>query len=429
MISNTALFKKIFEPVFEFVQRRERINIYIFGKLFLNISTKKITNFILKFRYLRHILKLRVLSKIRKINVAFYVSEVEKWGGDLLFQKLLQNKNFKPIIYVAKQKNAQNNVNFQNIIDYCKNKNLPYELLYDIKKDKHINIKKFKADIIFYEQPWSIPKNQSVIEASKHSLVCYFPYCFHSLITNFNYFDGFHGKMWKYFVETLYHKEEYEKNFNAKNCVALGSVKLDNYKIAKKTDNQNKKKVIYAPHHSFDEEGHRCATFLENGDFILELAKKYPEIEWIIRAHPEFKNKLLKYKTKEEIDGYFKNWSEIGLISNSKDNYYELFLNSDCLITDSISFLAEYLPSKKPLLHLRNKEQKDPFNRLIEDISEGYYQINSNCELEKTFKEVVLENNDYLKEKRLEKIKYLIKDKTASENIIDFIEKRIINGL
>ena len=254
------------------------------------------------------------------------------------------------------------------------------------------------------------------------------------MISDFNYFSGFHGKMWKYFVETPFHKEEYEKEFNAKNCIALGSIKLDNYEIINKEKYQkddNKKRIIYAPHHSFDSDtGHNCATFLENGDFILNLAKNHPETKWIIRPHPEFYDRLLKTnkKTKTQIDEYFLEWEKIGTISKPTDNYFEQFILSDCLITDSISFLAEYLPLDKPLLHLRNKNQKEKFNSLIEKIISSYYQIYSNNELEEIFNNVVLLNNDYLKDKRKENIKLLMIDnKTASYKIVQYL-KREING-
>ena len=93
------------------------------------------------------------------------------------------------------------------------------------------------------------------------------------------------------------------------------------------------------------------ATFMENKDFILELAKKHPEFNWIFRPHFALKDRLLKYNVMkhDEIDKYWAEWENIGIISKSTDNYYEQFMLSDCLITDCMSFLSEYLPTGNPI--------------------------------------------------------------------------------
>ena len=57
--------------------------------------------------------------------------------------------------------------------------------------------------------------------------------------TYYNYFYGFHGLLWKYFVESDLHKKYYKKVYNAKNCQALGSCKLDNYKFINKNNSSN----------------------------------------------------------------------------------------------------------------------------------------------------------------------------------------------
>ena len=68
-----------------------------------------------------------------------------------------------------------------------------------------------------------------------------------------------------------------------------------------------------------------------------------------------------------EINNYFSEWEKIGKIYPTGD-YYELFSHSDCLITDCISFLAEYLPTGKPVIHLRKENQYKELSNKYEKI-------------------------------------------------------------
>ena len=85
-----------------------------------------------------------------------------------------------------------------------------YYKYFDYKKNKVIPLSKFKPDIVFYQQPWGINQKHSILEVSKYALTAYVPYCFYSLKSYLNYMSGFHGILWKYFVETEEHKKEYE---------------------------------------------------------------------------------------------------------------------------------------------------------------------------------------------------------------------------
>ena len=262
-------------------------------------------------------------------------------------------------------------------IKFFEEKGINYKVVYDIKQQVHIKLKKFKPDIVFYQQPWLIPDNQNPFNTSKNALICYVPYCYYSLNSYMNYLLGFHGKLWKYFVESDLHKEEYQQKFNAKNCTAIGSCKLDSYKTLDKSKidtiwKTNKKRIIYSPHNCFEQENidYATATFDKNGEFILQLAKSHPEYEWIFRPHPVFKDRVLRHKIKtlSEIENYFEEWKKIGTIYTGGD-YYEMFAGSDYLITDCISFLSEYLPTAKPVIHLRKDEQIQKLLERLRDLA------------------------------------------------------------
>ena len=432
-------WKKLYEPLFEIEFRRNRIALYLFEKQIINISTINWNNFWSSIYYFKHLCKVRMCTKFRKIRIGFWITETQKWSSlDSLYKALLNSPFFEPYILIATFKNYMLGISsqehIQNSIKFFEEKGYKYKLVYNTKQCQHLELKQFKPDIVFYQQPWQIPDKQSVAIVEKSSLICYVPYCFYSLDSYTNYMAGFHGRLWKYFVESDLHNKEYKQKYNATNCVTVGSSKMDNYKYINQSQinniwrTTNKKRIIYAPHHSFDKSIHNLGTFKYNGNFILQLAISHPEYEWIFRPHARFKLEVLanKIMTLPEIDDYYKQWEKLGSVYSGGD-YYEMFAGSDCLITDCISFLSEYLPTGKPVIHLRKDEQKENFNALVQAITDSYYKVYDNETLLKIFNEVIVNGNDYLNNKRQDSIKLLMIDnqKTTGEKIKEYLEKEL----
>ena len=427
--ANKNLFFNILKPVIEFENRSLRFVLYLFGKQILNFPKIKLERIKYDFFYSLNLLKLKAVLKFRKIRVGFFVTEEAKWVNQLLYEELKKDNCFEPFILLSNFSKPQGEEPFEHYKktrDFFKKSGAKIYNTCDIIRNTFKDLNKYKADIIFYQQPWMIHETQKPDKTYKKSLLCYVPYCFYSMDSYVNYLAKFQGVMWKYFVETKLHKEEYEKLYNARNCVVTGSCKLDNYNFIDDSKNKNKKTIIYAPHHSFNDGIHDVATFKENGKFILELAKSNPDISWIFRPHPLFIDRILKNSimTEDEIKEYYKEWENTGEISTG-GNYYEMFCSSDLLITDCISFLSEYAPLLKPVFHLRKDYQKDRFNALVSKLDEGYYQIYSNKELEEIFKRVVLNGDDYLKEKREENKNILPVDTLAYKNIYGCLKKEL----
>ena len=132
------------------------------------------------------------------------------------------------------------------------------------------------------------------------------------------------------------------------------------------------------------------------------LAKKHPETTWIFKPHPNLKYTLTmdKYFGKEYAENYYKKWSEIGKISEDS-NYFELFAKSDILITDSCSFLLEYMPTGKPIIRLDRKDST-PLSLLGLKLLEGIYRVFDFNEFEEIFYKLAVQKDDVLAQKRKE---------------------------
>lgn len=377
-----------------------------------------ITSPIIKRRYKGLLVKLRKKVKSEKITVAFLVGEPQKWNCQSLYDLLEAHPNFEPIVLLAPVTQVTNGtLSFLSTINdlecFFQNLGIRYIKAYDESTSTYTSINSLDIDIVFYPQPWGLHKpTQGFINTSKNSLSCYAPYCFHMFNSKTNYTRNFHALLWTYYVECKEYLERYREAFNATNCIAVGNIKLDNYTNhpnAPETSSVNKKiHIIYAPHHSFSGQ-YMMATFADNGKFILDLAKSHPEFHWTFKPHPRLKDEIIlnNVMSIEEVENYYEDWSKIGTVHNS-GNYYPLFESSNLMITDCISFLAEYLPSGNPLILLKSSRPKAAsFSALGMKIIEHYYQVENNDELRTAFYSLLVEHKDPLKEARWSSIKHL----------------------
>lgn len=370
----------------------------------------------------------RIKNKKSPIKVIFLVSENQKWGYQNLYDLLANDERFEPIILISllksvHQGNDKTRCNLKENYDFFKSRNMNVEYCY--KKDNYITLKKFKPDIVFYEQPWDLPHNYLPKEISKFALTCYVPYGLGLFEYNENY-SNFHKTLWRYFIDSELNKKNFIKydKLASKNCIVTGYPKLDCY--FKKINpfynslwkDVNKKKIIYAPHHSFEKDGLNLATFKKNGLFILELAKKFSETTWIFKPHPRFKMAIIANSifSKNEIENYYKEWEKIGNIY-TKGEYIDIFRTSDLMLTDCGSFLGEYLPTEKPIIRLINSNSAK-LNNLGNIINDSLYCANSNKDLETIFKKLIHENHDEKKLKRIAAKELIINKNSSSSNII-----------
>lgn len=383
--------------------------------------------------------KKQVLKRLKKkfnnepLKVVFYVYENCRWKSQSLYDLMLEDERFEPLIVVTKNCAKENNANFQSIEDikatynFFKSKGMRVEYGYDIEKDLFIPLKNFKPDLIFYSHPWYIETSQGPVVCSKFALTYYVPYFVPSTIIYYEYGLRFHQYLHKHYVlnETL--KEFYNQVQTRKssNFVTAGHPQLDYFYLNKKS--VEKKAVIYSPHWSvLTNAGARFSTFDWNGEFILEFAKSHPEIEWIFKPHPLLYNHIIhsKYWTKEKLDNYYNEWKSIGEFYDSGD-YLDIFNRARAMITDCGSFLTEFFCTEQPVIHLVNDNAVE-YNNDVKKIVKSYYQVHDINELQDYLDKVILKKQDNKKEERLALMKSLgLKDNYCAQNILKDIEEEL----
>lgn len=375
---------------------------------FLFLMRALIRIYIQKYHYAKIIKRLRKSQKNYpdyKIRICFLVNESAKWSVQFLYDELEKHPHFYPCILITLADiqrtlpEAEQDKELQKNYDFFHNQGMHTEYAFDMKTRSYIALKYFSPDIVVYQQPWGIHPGQDIQVTMSTALTIYFPYGIQCLENPDNYLRCWHFLLWRYFVDLKFNIERFRKMhiLYLWNCIYIGYPKLDAYHNCPCKKNNKRKTVIYAPHWSFGE----YSSFPWSYKKILELAQKYPDIDWIFKPHPTFRYALEQSQNmnRKEIDAYFSFWEKRGKVL-STGNYFQIFKDSDLMITDSISFLGEYLLSGHPLIYMRNHDVPLAFNSTGEKIISHYYSVSDEKALDFYFSRIMVKNEDPMRKKR-----------------------------
>ena len=200
-----------------------------------------------------------------------------------------------------------------------------------------------------------------------------------------------------------------------------------------KSNPSSRKVILLAPHHSVIptlDSGLCLGNFLKYKDFLLNLPRKYPQIDWIFRPHPHLKLNLVKNVgwAEDQWNAYVKSFvSNSNAIYEDDGPYYESFAKSDAIIHDCCSFLSEYFYTGKPPCYLlASKAAKEAqFDTVGQTIVSHTYEAYNEGDVLRFIDEVVIGGRDTNKDER-EKFAHenlMVNYPHASQYIVDSIAK------
>lgn len=429
---------------------------YMAALLSVTTQLEKGKNLYLKIKSYLEEINLSRMRKQQKIIVGFIANYSSTWIGDKLYQLLKQSEKFEPYVFlVANHHRAQDdNMRKEEYIDnleYFQKRNLRIVKTLNLENGEEYTWKEIgvKPQICIWLTPWTdlFSEEYHLLNYPLDILHTYIPYGFmlaENEEGNFAYHQYnqlLHNFAWKIFEVSHFGLKMAEKySFTgAANVCYTGYPKMDAFyqpesksdiwdELVCKTGNSKAKKIIYAPHHSVYDEGTvMFSTFENNYEYILELAEKYQkETLWVFKPHPGLKQKAIYagiFQNEEEWNTYIDRWSNL---SNARviesGSYCEIFLYSDAMILDSISFLAEYLYANKPALLLERKEQR--FNDFGKILKKAYYTVDGKNRqgIEEFLLKIIIDANDEKREIRekifAQNLDYVkVKRSKAAENI------------
>ena len=142
-------------------------------------------------------------------------------------------------------------------------------------------------------------------------------------------------------------------------------------------------RVVWAPHHSYSPHWLNFGTFAQMFDEAIEWATEHPEIDVCLRPHPFMFGTLVEREviSDSDLDAWLAAWEELPNTSiDPVSGPAELFVDCDVLLTDGISFLAEYpLVTGKPSVFIENQGHWE-FSELGELAAQASVRLHSFAE-------------------------------------------------
>lgn len=398
-----------------------------------------------KIGYCRSLRSLRHVYGMRKLRVAFIVSEVAKWKGQSVYDLMSRSDAFDPFIAVIPcAGELQRGRDFigakvADRIKYFKDKQMMVASAWDETRGRIVDSKTLDADLIFYQQPWDYFGRLSPQVVSSRALTFYFPYY---MLNNADVTHEvgleFHRMIFGHIVnsaETAKMFESDRKSFgfaHISRFLPLGHPMMDNFYL-KKGMVARLGYVIYAPHWSITYGDFKTTvkygTFPWNGREILAYAKRHPEIKWVFKPHPSLRNALRESGAmcEREIDSYYREWERIGTACYTAD-YVDLFLAAKAMITDCGSFLTEFAATGSPIIRLVSDLMTAKPQPSLKAVYSTYYEVRNLQELYQALDRVVVGEEDPNGEERRAAVRAAgLLGTYAAKNIVDYLD-RLLSG-
>lgn len=377
--------------------------------------------------------KEKSIRKKKTITVLFVLAELGSWKTKLLYEAMLKHPRFKPILGVTE---AADNPSGKNLLtNFLEEHNYSF-----IDLDTKQKGTKISPDIIFYQKPYDFAYRNPAVRIYKHlnSLFCFVNYGLHVVQTFWSTNQMLYKCLWQQYFENQLAANPNRMAMlpdGGKQVVITGLPVQDQLLFPKeqyidpwKSQEKPKKRIIYAPHHTIANihiKGFAISSFLENGEFMLDMMHKYADkVQWAFKPHPLLYKKLVAFWGKEKTDHYYNEWKNAENAQLENGEYDALFKYSDAMIHDCSSFTIEYHYTHNPVMYLIRKKNAEnemsPFGQKAFDL---HYKGCTKEDIEKFIQNVIKGIDPMRNEREKFYNDYLLPPhgKTACENIINSI--------
>ena len=354
------------------------------------------------------------LARGERLKVAFLVCDASMFSGESVYARLSGDPRFDCSIAVAPRVTRGEDFMRKTLAKTVETLSARYgdavRALYDPDTKR---AEALDADIVFstvvYEDQ-TLPAFTTE-RLSERALVCILYYGYGGLFISNERKTPYLPNIvfsWRYFVsnEATRALSVARNPTLAENTVVTGYCKMDRLEAEKARaaaarPGVRRKKIVICPHHTLDRVPGELAlsTFPAHADLFMRLPEMFPEIDFVFRPHPLLFPRLATAKW----------WGEARTATYERameahpnvefqrgGDYFASFADSDAMIHDCGSFLAEYFYTGRPQCYLLEgpqtvDEQFLPFSRKL---LEHVHRATTDEEIVDFIQRVVLADND-----------------------------------
>lgn len=346
---------------------------------------------IIRARYAEHVRRCRERrANGERLRVAFLICDASMFSGESVFLKMRADPRFDCSIVVAPRVTRGPEflrTTLEKTVEVLKAR---YgEAVCALCEPDGTGPRPVDADLVFstvlYED--QTHPDYTVERLSERALVAILYYGYGGLFVTNEQKTPFLPNVvlsWRYFVSNAATRDMCvaRNGWLAENVRVVGYAKMDRLesekeRAARRPSRDRRRKILICPHHTIGEMGNGLAlsTFLRHADFFLRLPEMFPDVNFVFRPHPLLFPRLAAAKGWGEarVAAYRAKMSSYPNVEFQQGgDYFVAFAESDALVHDCGSFLAEYFYTGHPQCYLlregtETQDQMLPFGRKLLD--------------------------------------------------------------
>jgi hypothetical protein len=337
------------------------------------------------------------------IRVAFLPLYTEAWDSLAeVYERMRKDERFEVRVFSIKRK-LTGDPDFhgqQEAHDYLVSKNVANTMLSSVEE-----LKDFAPDYTFINYPWqrNYEEQYRAEQLVKFTKIAYVPYFLLPMVTEpwdvgvagHYYRQRSHQLASLIFTQDRNTKRAFELTQRGNKYVKFtGSPKIDSMlRRARKVKKvaRGRYRIIWAPHHSYGPLWLNFGTFAQMHNEMLEFARTHQDVDIVFKPHPFLLGTMTDrgLMTQQQVDAWVSDWNALpNTTTNTDSDYVNLFVNSDMLLCDGISFLGEYpLITGRPAVFIE-REDHWAFSPLGETIAKTTVRFKSFAEFAAGFEKL-----------------------------------------
>ena len=393
----------------------------------------------------------RVLPELKKklaregrLKTGFVVLFSSTFTYRPIFEAMMQSKEFDPYVIVVPDVSRSPEFRAEQFTRAYEelSEKYPGRVVrgYDPETSSHTDIGETYS-VLFFANPYGhmvAPEYQIRHFWKKNVLMLYAYYGFGAVNYGRQVMQtDVYNSVWKLLLDTELSLQDLKTYQPVKglNGIVTGYVKMD--ELAQiPVETNRRKRILVCPHHTvMNWSPLNISNFRTYAEQILELPRRYPDIDFVFRPHPMLFDNLRKHKlwTEAQIQRYLDTIERTPNMTYSVEgDYMELFVNSDAMIHDCSSFIGEYLFTEHPCCYMFKPETKadEVYTPLGIKCLENYYPAHSWQDVTDFIDSVVLGGQDPMKAQREQFVRKTLKIgyPNGTKNVVSMILEAIENS-